>query len=578
MARQSGISAPIYKIDTEAVREYFDQEIEINEIPARLVKEYNEQKEEEIFQTRGNTTISGSYVEAFLNIKSTPNTSSWVRFFRDTPITFGSLSNQFQHLICFIVVDDDLYAFTAGQSAVVFERFVDLSFPIEVGRRIAKPEVKSARANQITGSTLASDLHFRDPRRITYAESLDTVWTALSGYLRDEKLDLNDVTDIFGVKTKIKIDVSSALRLGPKVQNPEKMVGLIKWLAKQEQEELPEDDGWAALDAIKLLNPRKKRLLINKLRSALAEKVFKDKVYANLALTHAEISLYANATKYLVTQHDKTNIYDQAAQPRLADIIDSADIDEEDYTKNFSTVTIQAVNEDYGPSYGTEGTLLAHLNGELTHEGKTYFLLAGKWYEVDATYIEQIKKDFLALLSSLDTPASEVGLANWKKGDSEGTYNNNSLSYDEHINGDTILTDNVELFDTLAYKEDKLYILHVKKGFNVKIRDVRSQLLASAQVIENDLRNSSQRLKEHHAQLVAKGRTALSEEEFLALFTRPRVYALCYGTKEKVAAVNIGKFTSSVSKMEVVSLNNQFRQISTDDSATLRIVWIPVVD
>lgn len=574
MAKQAGINAPIYKIDIDAVREYFNEEVKSEDIPARLVKEYNEQKKEIVFETKGKTTVDGSYVEAFLNIKSTPNTSSWVRFFRDTPIEFGKLSNQFQHLICFVVVGEDLFAFTAGQSAVVFERFVDLSFPIEVGRRIAKPEVKGARANQITGSTLASDLHFRDPRRITYAESLDTVWTALSGYLRDKKLDLNDVTDIFGVKTKIKIDVSSALRLGPKILDPERMIKLIKWLIKQEGEDLPDDDGWAALDAIKLLNPRKKRLLIQELRKALSEKIFKNKSYENLALTHADITLYAGATRYIVKQGDNT-LYDHEVSPSLADVLKDAVVDE-DYIKNFTSISIQSINEDNGPAPGTEGTLQAHLNGELTHKGKTYFLLAGKWYEVDANYIEQIKKDFVGLLTTLNLDASEVGLKKWQKDQSEGDYNKASLDYPETINGDKILTDNVELFDTLAYKDDNLYILHVKKNFNVKIRDVRSQILASAQIIENDLRNSTSKLREHHKQLVAKGRTRLSESDFLKLFERKRVYVLCYGTKDKVTESSLGKFTSNVARMEVVSLNNQFRQVGTDDSAVLRITWIPV--
>lgn len=57
------------------------------------------------------------------------------------------------------------------------------------------------------------------------------------------------------------------------------MVNLIKWLTELEHEDLPKDDGWAALDAIKLLNPRKKHVLISELRASLAEKVFKNKDY-----------------------------------------------------------------------------------------------------------------------------------------------------------------------------------------------------------------------------------------------------------------------------------------------------------
>lgn len=578
MARRPGINALLYRIDVDSVRDYLGATVPVEDIPGRLVADYNDRKKDEIYQSKGKATVNGSHVEAFLNIKSTPTTSSWVGFFEKIPtIDFGVLSNQFQHLICFVVLGDELYAFTAGQSAVVFERFIDLSFPIEVGRRIAKPKVKRAHTNQITGSTLASDLHFRDPRLITYTESLDTVWTALSGYVRDDKLKSRALTDIFGIKGKIKIDVAGSLRLGPKVQDPEKMVKLIRWLAEQERGDLPKDDGWIALDAIKLLNPRKKHHLIGELRASLAERVFKNKDYANLALTHAEISFYASATRYVVNQHDDEILYESAEEPLLEDFLRNARIDDE-YVNNFSSITIQAINDDYGPSYGTEGALLAHLNGELTHEGRTYFLLAGKWYEVNARYIKNITEDFINLLAPLDIPASKIGLRPWRTDETEGIYNASSLDYDEWINGDLVLTDNVELFDTLAYPNSELYIIHVKKNFNVKIREVCSQLIGSAQIIEDDLRGDSNKLKHHHRQLVAKGRTMLSQEEFLALFGRPRRYVLCYGTRDKVTEANIGKFTSSIAKMEVVSLSNQFRQIGTDNNAGLRIVWIQITD
>lgn len=577
MARQTGINSPIYKIDIDAVREIHGAKLAINEIPTKLVAEYNKQKEKTVYETVGNTEIDGSFTELFLNTDSHANASSWISFFKSTKITLPEIKNQLQHLVCFIVIDDELFAFTAGQSAVVFERFVDLTFPIEVGRRIAKPEVKGARANQITGTTLASDLHFRDPRRITYAESLDTVWSSLSGYMRDSLLGNEKLNDALGSKHKIKVDVGSSLRLGPKVVDPVKMITLIKWLIEQGEKPLPADDGWAALDAIKMLSPRKQRNLIKELCEKLALQIFKNKQYENLAISHVESGLYANATHYLVYAKSKSNVlYDGSIEPTIDEILKDAELDD-DHIKNFTSIEIETINEDYGDSYGTNGTLLAHLNGEITHNGKTYFLLSGKWYEVNASYIEQIQKDFLNLIEQLNLDATNLGLADWHSGDSETTYNTKSLAYDEHINGDTILTDNIELFDTLAYKNKELQIIHVKKEFNVKIRDVRSQILASAQVIENDLRNGSIKLKEHYAQLSTKGLTSLNEDEFLKLFQRRRVYVLAYGRKDKVTAENIDKVTSSVAKMEVVSLNNQFRQITTDDSATFRISWIPLI-
>lgn len=577
MAIKPGINVPIYKIDIEAVNEFFDEELIAETIPARLVARYNEEKTEVVYESKGSATIDGCYVELFHNIKSAPNASSWIKYFQESGIELPEIKNQLQHLLCFSVIDGELYAYTAGQSVVVFERFIDIAFPIEVGRRIAKAEIKAARANQITGTTLASDLHFRDPRRITYTESLDTVWTALSGQLRDTVLDKKALADIFGAKSKMKIDITSAVRLGPKVESPAKMIELIRWLAEQAEGPLPKDDGLAALDAIKVLNPRKKKDLIAKLRTALAEQIFKAKSYENLALAHVDASLYSNATHYAVEQGRELK-WDGSEEPTLDDVISAVLIDTDNYCKNLTEIMIRTTNDEYGSAFGTYGNLLAHLNGELRFGGKTYFLIGGKWYEVDASYITEITKDFLNLIEGLDLPASTIGLRNWQNDENEGQYNETSLTHD-FINGDKVLTDNVELFDTLSYRGGETHILHVKRGFNVKVRDVRSQLLLSAQIIENDLRNGGAKLREHHAQLLAKGRTQLTEDEFMKLFERPRVYALCYATKSKVKRSNIGSFKSSVAKMEVVSLNNQFRQVSSiETNASFRISWVKIVD
>jgi uncharacterized protein (TIGR04141 family) len=580
LAKKPGINVPIYKIDVEAVRDYFskEKELEPKAIPALLVQTYNNDKDGLVYQSKGATTVDDSFIELFHNVKSVPSTSSWVQFFESSEIELSSIKSQFQHLLCFAVVDDELYAFTAGQAAVVFDRFVDISFPIEVGRRITKPEINSARANQITGMTLASDLHFRDARRITSAESLDTVWTSMSGQLRADQLAMETIVGALGKKNKIRVDVSSAIRFGPKVSKPRDMISLIRWLAEQAEGPLPADDGWSALDSIRVLNPRKQRDLIAKLRLALAERVFRDEEYEGIAIMNSEASLYTSAAQYIVHQ-GKNTLHDASEEPELHQIVNGMKVDTEDYTNNLVTVTIQSIYGDYGNNVGTSGTLMSHLNGELRHEGKTYFLLSGKWYEVDASYIEVITREFITLMSHLDLEATTIGLRDWKESEWEGDYNLSSSETGAFINGDRILTDNVELFDSLEYSGTDLHILHVKREFNVKIRDVRSQVLASAQVIENDLRTGGTKLRAHHAKLHAKGRTVLSESRFMALFERPRVYALCYGSKLKVSEANLHKFTSSVAKMELVSLHNQFRQVTTTESqARLQVVWIPIVN
>lgn len=577
MAAKVGITPPIYKIDADAAIEVVGATADVKDLPAKIIGLYNRQKAEEIYAKQGDADIDGCSLILYRNMKTRPSTSSWVSFFKGSGIKLEDIQNQMQHLVCFVVVDDELYAYTAGQSSVCFERFIDISFPIEVGRRVAKAELKGAKSSQITGTTLASDVHFRDPRRITYLESLDNVWTALSGQLKDSVLGEKTLKDIYGTKSKMRLDVTSAIRLGPRIESPAKLVKLIRWMASKAEEALPLDDAWAGLDAIKVLNPRKRKDLIEKLKKDLAKRIFIKKDWTNISVAHIDASLYDNATCYTVSQGEKV-LYEADSAPSLSDFVNNMAVDSANLLDNLTSVVIQTENSDYfNGGVWTSGPLMNHLHGEIRHGGKTYFLLAGKWYEVDATYIEQITKDFIGTLSTLDLDASIVGLRDWQNADSEGTYNDGAFA--NSINGDRVLTDNIELFDGLISDGSTTYIVHVKRNFDVKVRDVRSQVLNSAQIIENDLRvGTREKLKSHHARLVEWKRTTISEDDFLKLFENPRIYVMAYGSKTKVSESTIQKFNSRIARMEVVSLNNQFRQISSAESqAKLGISWIKIV-
>jgi hypothetical protein len=51
-----------------------------------------------------------------------------------------------------------------------------------------------------------------------------------------------------------------------------------------------------------------------------------------------------------------------------------------------------------------------------------------------------------------------------------------------------VLTGGVELFDLLADGDGRTLIFHEKRNFDVKMSDVRTQIVNAASIIENDLR------------------------------------------------------------------------------------------
>ncbi|MFD4638415.1 DUF6119 family protein [Lentzea sp. NPDC058436] len=578
MAGRSGLYPPIFRIDVDSALAFFGQDVSIAELPQKIVDLYNASKGVVTYVVQGDVEFDGCRLVVFRNAVSQLRQSFWVSFYESSGIAISDALERFNHFVGFVVVDSEIFVHTGGHSAVVFERFVDISFPIEIARRIAEAEVKRARSSQIAGAALVSDVNFRDPRRITYRESLQNVWTALGGQVRPDVLAQPSLRNVFGNKAKMRLDVSSAIKFGPRVESLDKLIELIRWLADVAESPLPSDDEWAILDSIRVLNPRKSKDLITRLNRQLAVKLIVDRDFSNVALMNADASLYANADQYTVTS-GQNEIYEGESRPEMSDVLRGVSFEAGVPESMLKSIIIRSQCIDYGTEVGTAGTLLEHIHGEIRFENHTYFVLAGRWYRVDANYIDLVTKDFVEVTEDLDLSAAEVGLKQWSVAKKEGEYNDDLPNGEIIVNGDRVFTDNVELFDTLNYRDGRTYIIHVKRGFDVKVRDVRSQIINAANIIENDLRLSEPiRLRRHHAALVRRGRTSLSEAEFLDLFEHPRTYVLAYGTETKVDKSTLDQFESMVARMEIVTLNGQFRQIvSAGRDAELRISWIEIV-
>lgn len=576
---QAGLNAPpIFRLDVVEIRAFLQSDdIAVSALPEKIVDAYNRNKKALTFALEDSGEFEGCHLLVYRNVTSRSYASPWSKFYQPAGVEIREARSQNQQFIGFVAIEDELFAHTGGQASHVFERFIDVSFPIAVARRVAQPEVKRARSSPLTGAALATDVNFRDPRRITHTESLENVWTALSGQVRTDTLVESEFVSIYGHKKSMRVEVASSIKFTPRVESLEKLIKLMRWTLATSEAELPEDDEWRVLDSIALLNPRKSKGLIESLKKELSSKLFAERNLANFALTHVEATLYANADTYIVTKGSET-LLESDHRPSLGEVVEVLD--------GFAggepllgDVSIASRCPELGADVGTNGTLFEHLHGEMQHEGQTYFLLAGRWYRVDGDYVRLVTEDLATVLEETDLDASTLGLPQWQEEFAEKEYNELAASSIAGINGDRVLTDNVELFDTLAWTNEGVFIIHLKHGFDVKMRDVRSQVINSATLIENDLRSDSpDRLKRHHARLVKRGRTQMPEKDFLDVFSKNRTYVLAYGTATKVTRDSVDDFQSVVARMETVSLSNQFRQIAASQRTQLRTMWVELAD
>lgn len=568
----TGVIFKIYKLDRLKIEGLTDN---LLEVPTILVKKYNEEKKKILYEKIPQTQQPKNEYELTFYKKSnvTRIQHKWKTFFEKSRFTLGDPGTELHHLACFIYQKStkDFYVISTGHAYVLFEQYVDYVFPIEIGRRIAKPEIKSAETKAISGYLLARNLFFRTPRRISLVEGLDSVWTKLFSTLRDDILLMPEFIEIFGKKNKVSLAIKTSIDINCSLTEFDKLMGLITWLGKISATTAPIDNNLEFMDTIRPLDPRKAKIDIQKLENELLNQL--SSVPENYDLCHEEHSRYINAEHYVLSIGQK-EVLEMDISPTTLDVLDAL-------RKNNDDINIEALkkyklsSEFSEEAYlNIENSLYHHLCGEVIVGNNNYFLLNGRWFFVSNNFINLINDDFEKIAKD-NNIKSIIDLNNWPKDlKKEQDYNISYQGQHNFLVGDKILVQNTELFDLLQWNNDIVRVVHVKKGFNVKVRDLSSQISNAAHIIENDIRASKKTiLKEVYKKLKDNNRlNGMTEEQFLELFNRNREYVFAYAEKEDVL-LNPKNIGSNIAKYELVNLQNEMLRYSGNKSV-LKLKWI----
>ena len=79
----------------------------------------------------------------------------------------------------------------------------------------------------------------------------------------------------------------------------------------------------------------------------------------------------------------------------------------------------------------------------------------------------------------------------WNNGDDEDSYNKSYEVFENCYVLDKVISDNIELCDILYIHNGTAYFVHVKDGFNTKMRDLYIQVILAAKRLSNDIKNTN---------------------------------------------------------------------------------------
>ncbi|MDR2221804.1 MAG: TIGR04141 family sporadically distributed protein [Flavobacteriaceae bacterium] len=227
----------------------------------------------------------------------------------------------------------------------------------------------------------------------------------------------------------------------------------------------------------------------------------------------------------------------------------------------------------------TQAMFLNHINTEIKVENNSYFKIDNYWYKIESNFISKINE---LCFETYMTNRSMRDLLPHKwdsKLQDEDAYNTSYNGLKNYYVFDKVFSDNIELCDIMYESENTIYLIHVKNGFDAKIRDLSNQVLVASNRLWHDLKNfrKSDFLEKIVDEYNLKNdENLIDKEEFVLKFKGRKniVFVMAFKTPRKrynlkerfnKAISNIAKYTIVQSKKEISKYPLQYFDITEND-------------
>ncbi|MEC4054232.1 DUF6119 family protein [Myroides odoratimimus] len=403
--------------------------------------------------------------------------------------------------VLFIKYKDELYCIISGSGINVIKKYLNPSFGIQIYQRLCEPMMDNiievytrSIANNISSKKETYNLNQ------TISETLDysNIPTKIKLKVRDElkktifkKYDLN--TNL------VIMEVGAYFYLRKKIDF-EELKELIKDLYKiedeLEQKQLTLFSKVNNYDLEKSLDNYLLELVVNDVLVHVDKSTANNNLNDIIELVHpTQLERFYECDKFIIRYKnsrgksdlevfDRGDLYYNATKyiyETQEDINNRQQIVQDIYKLNISG----QVNNNQK----TYANFISHITAEIDYQGYKYFKIDGHWYLLEDEFLSRMNEDAKSYYNKYMLEKDILNV--WNKGDDEDTYNKSHEDLDGYYILDKVINENIELCDILTIQDDIAYFIHVKNGFNTKMRDLYIQVVLAAKRLSNDLKNNN---------------------------------------------------------------------------------------
>lgn len=503
--------------------------------------------------------------------------SEWAEFIPEDLKDEASFVQQKISLLLFIETDLGLFVIPGGSAYRIILPFIDSSFGLTTYDRIieiADDELTSMKSRGITGQRIAANEQYRDNYKLINYIKFGKVPQELTVKL-SEKSSLSWFSTLQKkASERIYITVGKGFQVRKQIDfdSLHQFIKEIRWMLA----EVPKD---YLSSYIEITDDSYKQ----DLRDTLHQKIYdyipyllktdldpRNKFEYDFCNPN-QIERFYQASKHVLKEKDGDS-YRQ-----FDEVEDRSDI--------FSTVLRYAYSKFGNNAFDikvflngvrilsyTESTnpltssFMYYLSAEITYQNRPIFLIDTKWYELKELFIKDMTSQAQRILKAFPLPAHILHIP-WDKTvtTTEGQYN---LKYDGlqgYIVTDTVIVDGVEICDIMYYDNDNVYLIHVKYGFDARIRDLTNQILISARRL-NETKSSGDNtfLEKVYQQVSGLGHSTqgLGKTGFIDLFSKNIIYVLAMSSQLKTdlkIEEHIEKYTSNIARFSLITCSTDVR-------------------
>ncbi|MBG25664.1 MULTISPECIES: DUF6119 family protein [Croceibacter] len=466
--------------------------------------------------------------------------------------------------VLFASIKGDIFAIVGGGGIRVIKRFMNNRFGLEFYEYLTIPKddiVVSLTARGISGRVAQQSGIYRNGRTLLDSLKFTEIPTKLNLVLREDLKNTvfdfvgfsndtiyTEVGSYFLIKHAIKFkSLHQIFKKINEIHRKHKPTS-ISTFTKVQDPTLVEDEFQKILlsevrnDMLNMLGPN---------RTANPYKFDIDFIHPSKIQDFYECNRYELKTKGQRTPFFETTDRNLLYKEGLKHLFDNTN-DQFEFSKMILGMRVYGYRDK---TRKTHAMFLQHITCEIKYNGKPVFQIDSTWYKVKNDFINSINDRCINLIDKNILRSNFLNVSWDSTIADEGAYNLKYNNLKDYYVFDKMLPDNIEFCDIMYEDSNTIYLVHVKDGFDAKIRDVANQITISANRFWNDFNSgSSSYLSSIVDSYNKKNANKIDKKTFLNKFNvnKEVVYVMAYkslrgklSTKDKIekSKSNIAKYS-----------------------------------